>query len=268
LITFEQTDGVTVPHPNGGPAAFARVPAFTSPADGLALTLTGVTANGGGTAVNRFTFIFDVLMPGGLNWMPFFNTNPANANDSDFFVRGDGAIGIGALGYAPAGSFQPDTWHRIAFTADLAAGEVAYYIDGTQVHRRTGGALTDGRFSLYSDSSPAPHVMLFGDENSETHEVLVASIAFVDRPLAAQEIAALGGTKAPGIFLTATSPNANLTIRREGANIRLDWQPAPSRRLQWSTTLRAPWTDLPATTGASTHTEPITPPLRFFRAAD
>ena len=54
---------------------------------------TGADLNGGGTYLNQFTMIFDVLLPGTLNWFPFFNTNPGNANNADFYVSPGGALG-------------------------------------------------------------------------------------------------------------------------------------------------------------------------------
>jgi len=204
LTTFGTTDGATVPNINGSAASYMHVPAFADQANGYHLDLANSGPNGGGSYLNQYTLIMDVLVPGGLNWTPFFNSDPANGNDADFYVAPDGALGIGALGYSPAGTVAADTWLRIAFAADLAAGHVSYYLDGTSVFDRTGDALTDGRLSLYSNADAGPDLLLFneGDGSGQyTHELYVSSIYVTDRTLSPAEIAALGGPQYLGIVV-------------------------------------------------------------------
>ena len=107
LTKFETTDGSTVPHINGQPAKSMRVPAFTAGANGYALTMPGLAPNGGGGYVNQYTMLWDVLLPGSLNWMPFFNTAPGNGNDADFYVPDAGALGIGVLAIQRLARFKP-----------------------------------------------------------------------------------------------------------------------------------------------------------------
>ena len=203
LTSFGTTDGGTVPHIGGNPAKYMHVPAFSATANGYHLTLNDTGPNGGGAYVNRYTVIFDVLSPGTINWTPFFNTDPANGNDADFYVASDGAIGIGALGYSGVGLVAANTWYRVAFAADLGAGTVSYYLNGTSVKDRVGTSLLDGRFSLYSNLDAGPDLLLFneGDTTGQyTHELYVNSVAFVDRMMSSSEILALGGPNAQGIF--------------------------------------------------------------------
>lgn len=270
-ILWGTTNGTGVPHMEDGPAGYLEIPGFYDSAHGIALTLTGIPASGG-NFINRYTFVFDVLLPAGYNWMPFFNTQPNNTNDADFFVRGDGAIGIGDLGYSPAGTIEPDTWYRVVFAADLPSGVVRYYVNGAEVHTRAGGALTDGRFSL-NPGGDTPSLRLFSDEDGEVSPVLVGAVAFVDSTLTPQQIAALGGPKAGGIFSTAPPiPDpVSLSIGREGQNIVLTWPAAPGRSLQRSANLHGgPWTPVPGTAGQGSHT--VTPSAgqtqEFFRVVE
>lgn len=202
LTSFGATDGTTVPHIAGQSASYLNVPAFTDTANGYTVALTDSGPNGGGAFINQYTFIFDVLIPGPLDWTPFFNTAPGNNNDADFYVDSSGALGIGEIGYAPAGTVQPDTWHRITFAADLGAGTVTYYVDGNSVY--SGNAGLDGRFSLYSNQDPAPHLLLFNEGDTSgvyTHEVLVNSVYITDRMMSSGEVLALGGPQALGIIV-------------------------------------------------------------------
>jgi hypothetical protein len=222
LTTFGTSDGVVVPHLGGKPAKFLHAPAFTGTGNGYHVTFTGSGPNGGGTYLNQFTMIFDVLLPGAINWFPFFNTSIENANDADFYVSPDGALGIGAIGYSAAGVIHPTTWHRVTFAADLAAGTVAYYLDGNPVF--SGSAGLDGRHSLYSNVDPGPDLLLFNEGDTSgvyTHEVYLSSFFFTDRRMSAAEILALGGPKARGIM--AASPPITVSISREAAGLVLGW---------------------------------------------
>lgn len=202
LTSFGNTGG-GVPNINGEVASYMHVPAFANLGNGYHLKLNDTAPNGGGGYVNQYTIIFDILSPGSINWTPFFNTASDNGNDADFYLADDGSLGIGPLGYSSAGVIAADTWYRIAFAADLAAGTVSYYVNGTSVRDRTGGSLLDGRFALYSNQDTEPSFLLFneGDTSGQyTHELYVSSVAFVDRMLSPAELLALGGPNAQGIL--------------------------------------------------------------------
>jgi len=224
LVSWETSDSDQVPHMTDGPVSYLRVPAFASPAEGIDLSFLTVGPNGGGQYVNQFTFVFDVLVPSPLDWTSFFNTNPSNANDGDFFVNSAGALGISELGYAPAGSITPDVWQRVIFTADLGAGIVQYFVEGTLVHQRTGVGLLDGRFSLYTIQDSPPQVKLFSDDNGETHEMLVAAVAFLDQTIDETTAAELGSAHPGGIYFNSSGLDP----------LKLDIAPAPGGRLQLS----------------------------------
>jgi hypothetical protein len=222
LTTFGTTDGTTVPHIGGKPAKYLHAPAFTGAGNGYHVTFTDSGPNGGGVYINQFTMIYDVLLPGSLNWFPLFNTNPGNANDADFYVAADGALGIAAIGYSPAGGVTANTWNRIAFAADLAGGTVKYYLNGNPVF--TGAAALDGRHSLYSNMDGGPDLLLFneGDVGGVyTHAVYLSSFCITDRTMSAAELQALGSPKARGILAPA-SP-INVSIAWQTPNLALGW---------------------------------------------
>lgn len=206
LTTFGTTDGTTVPHINGTPANFMHVPILPDQANGYHLTFNDTIANGGGLYVNQYTFIFDVLRPTPIgDYAAFFNTNPDNpdGNDADFYLADDGSIGIGSGGYSAPGTIAEDTWYRIAFVADLAAGSLTFYVNGTAVKQNTSGIGVDGRWALFSSADPGVDVLLFNEGDTSgnyTGEWYVNAIAFVDQSLSASELLALGGPNAAGIL--------------------------------------------------------------------
>ncbi|MBE0545424.1 MAG: PEP-CTERM sorting domain-containing protein [Verrucomicrobia bacterium] len=202
LTSFGNTGG-GVPNIGGEVASFMHVPAFANLGNGYHLKLNDTAPNGGGDYVNQYTIIFDILSPGSINWTPFFNTAHDNGNDADFYLADDGSLGIGPLGYSSAGVIAADTWYRVAFAADLAAGTVSYYVNGTSVYDRTGGSLLDGRFALYSNQDVEPSFLLFneGDTSGQyTHELYISSVAVVDWMLSPADLLALGGPNAQGIL--------------------------------------------------------------------
>jgi hypothetical protein len=229
LSAFETSDGAAVPHMADGPTGYLRLPQFTDQAQGLDLSFLSTGPNGGGAEINQFTFVFDVLVPGPLDWMPFFNTNPANTNDSDFFVRAGGGLGIAALGYAADGTIIQGVWQRVIFTADLGAGRVSYYVDGALAQRRTGDSLLDGRFSLFDATDNAgPHVKLFNDNDGEMIEVLVGAIAFVDQSIDDATALSLGAPSSAGIFIGQQEPEiVDIAIDTEAGNVTITWKSAP-----------------------------------------
>ncbi|YCM42992.1 glycerophosphodiester phosphodiesterase family protein [Verrucomicrobiaceae bacterium 227] len=268
-VTFETSDGNLVPHMSSGPSDYLRIPAFVDSALGLDLSFVSTLANGGGAEINQYTFVFDILVPGTLGWLPFFNTDSANLNDSDFFGRAGGGLGIAALGYAPDGSLTAGEWHRVIFSADLGVGEVSYYIDGVRVLQRNGATLIDGRFSL-SDSSDGegPHVRLFNDENGETTEVLVGAIAFLDQAITENDAVNLGGPDANGILVeSARTPRLDVDFDPAGQRIILNWEVRGSEQYTIESSLDLEtWiplaTDISGTDGKAEYRQSILNPSR------
>jgi hypothetical protein len=266
LTLFGTTDGSLVPHINGKPTPYLRAPGFTALANGYHVTFTDTGPNGGGAYINQYTLIFDVLLPGSVDWVPFFNTNPANANDADFYVNPTGALGASALGYSASGLITANTWFRVAFAADLAAGTVTYYLNGHPVHSGSSGL--DGRFSLYSNADSGPDLLLFNEGNTSgrfTHEVCLSSFFFTGRTMTAAEILALGGPKAHGI--ATPEPPLRATISRQGSSVELSWTGGEGPfQIQRTDTLTAPlWQDVGAPTLMSNATILSNGEASFFR---
>jgi hypothetical protein len=220
LTTFGTTDGSTVPHIGGNPASYMSFAKWPTPAAndislGYKLTLSNTGPNGGGSYVNRYSVIFDVYIPGTLNWTPFFNTDPANGNDADWYVAPDGSLGIGDLGYTAGGQILPNTWYRLGFTADLGSGDVRYYLNGSRVFTRTGASLLDGRYSLYSNVDAGEDLLIANENDGSgnyTHAQIYSAIAFTDRTLSDADFLAMGAVDADGILVPEPGSLAFLGI--------------------------------------------------------
>ena len=234
--TFGTTDGSSVPHIGGNVAKYMHVPGFTSDADGYWLTFDDSGPNVGTNAyINRYTLFFDVLIPS--PWpvneyiVPFFNTDPYNLNDGDFYLYSDGELGIGGGGYAPAGTITPDTWCRIAFVADIAANTLTYYVNGTKVKTRSGGGL-GGTWSLYSNQDVGAYplypanLLLFNEGDTSgiyTHDVYLSSVAFTDRAISAGEASTLGSPGAGGILVPSFASAPMLASQQSANGAVISW---------------------------------------------
>lgn len=272
LTSFGTTDGGTVPHIGGVPAKYMHVPAFSDDANGYQLTFNATGPNTGTNAyVNRYSTIFDVLIPNpvaGGDWLPFFNTDPFNLNDADFYFSGEGSIGIGGGGYSSAGTILANTWYRIVFVADLEGNTLTYYVNGTNVKSRNGGGL-QGRWALYSNQEPGPDMLLFNEGDASgvyTHELYVSSVAFTDRVLGASEAAALGGPSASGIFAPSFTPAPKTTIQPSAGGATISWPAGVvGYALEQSDNLASPqWKPVAGITNNSV-TVPVGGLNKFFR---
>ncbi len=146
----------------------------------------GIAPNGGGSYVNDFTLLFDVKYPTASTgkWMCFYQTNPNNGNDGDFFVQsGTGKLGVAATGYTNR-TTQSETWYRIIVSVDNGSF-YRIYVD-SELWLQGTVQLVDGRFSM------DPKVLFFADEDGEDAEMHVSTIAIWDKPLLEREVFALG----------------------------------------------------------------------------
>ena len=244
---------------DAGGEASGVITTAAGPASRLRCT-HGIGANGGGTFTNRYTIVMDILSPPGSrgSWRSLLQTNSANGNDGDYFIRTDNRVGVGALTYGP--TIDSSSWKRLAFTMDLAqptsASLIRTVLDGGTpfVHSPQP---RDGRFAL--DAS----VLFFADEDGENAPLHVAMLALFDGSLSLEELAALGATLPEGLY-----PRPSLEVGRSGSRVTLTWPPTPGYLLQRSPGTAA-WTDLPETFGLGEWSEPIvpTPGRMFFRLA-
>ena len=208
----------------------------------------GAAANGGGTNVNQYTIIFDVLYPSSSDssWRSLLQASPTvvtGGDDSEFYVNQSDGIGI-ANTYD--GNVTPDTWHRIVLAVDLAGPGphpvVAKFIDGVKVGEQTVGLSgIDGRFSLLTSLA-----LLLAEDNGYNNAAYVSSIQFSNGRRPDGFIEALGkpsASKIPGV-IKAGIESGNVVVRWTGG---VPLQSADSPGGPWNTIAGA--------------TSPYTPPL-------
>jgi hypothetical protein len=155
----------------------------------------GIAPNGGGEKVNEWTLLIDFWYPpSSLSDPPngyndLFQTDPSNADDSDWTIDSSGAIGIGAVGYSSAFGYTTEatTWYRMVLVVDNGTRH-DLYIDGVEIFKGNQQGI-DGRFSL------ADTILLFAAGNNQDGDdatINVSTVAIWDVPLNSNEIFTLG----------------------------------------------------------------------------
>lgn len=145
----------------------------------------GLSATGGGSNVNEFSFVFDIKIPVISPWYCFYQTDLTNVDDGEFFINPSGNIGVGDS-YYTQDALKTNEWYRIGVSVKNG-DRYDIYIDGYKSLKGRPGPV-DGRFSFDLNG-----VLIFADNNSEDHELDVADVKLFSTALTDQEMKDLGG---------------------------------------------------------------------------
>jgi hypothetical protein len=160
----------------------------------------GIAANGGGSLVNEYSIMFDVMIDNPQEYHCFFQTNEANSNDGDVFINPYSQIGITATGYTGF-SLKANEWYRIVVTVDLGSS-LRYYVDGKLVLDGVSQTV-DGTYSL------DPTLLFFADDNAEDNLIYAAQVAIFSSSLTSAEVSGLGGFHNSNIQPYLQTPTTN-----------------------------------------------------------
>jgi len=266
LSTFNTCTALGVGLINGVDGKIVQVPGDLTRKIGYVMT-HGIPANGGGTRVNQYTLIMDIMIdssgPGAASLLQI--SDPAgNSDDGDLFWQGNN-FGQGAGGYNGTGAFTPGAWHRVAAAYNEAAAipVVTKYVDGIfQDDWTANQGLDAARRALQ------PTAILFGDGDQDERRVMwVDSIQIRSGALSKAELTALGPSSGTGIpvFIQAEIGPA-IHYGRCGNVLVLTWPlSSTGYTLESSTTLATgSWTPVPGVANNSISLT-IGPGKLFFR---
>jgi hypothetical protein len=218
----------------------------------------GILPNGGGTKVNQYTLIMDILYRAAVHntERAILQTTPNNSDNRDIAIGANNGIGVSG-GFQ--GNFLADTWQRIAFAVDLGGPGpnpvMAKFINGVKVGQQVLSEGRDARWSLFPANDPStPWALLFADDNSEARIGYVSSIQIRNGRLADAQIARLGGPSAQKI------PGAIRVLHNAGQPI-IEWSGGVP--LQSADNVTGPWADVPGAT--SPFTVPSPAGKKFYR---
>ncbi len=245
-------DFAAVPNIDGEPANVMYVPGDLDRNVGYVMDHL-ISPNGGGTLVNQYTLIMDVLVgtngPGAAAMIQVSSLD--NTDDGDLFWQGNN-FGQGTDGYNGTGIFTPGEWHRIVAAYDMAANPpvVVKYVDGVfQDNWTANQGLDNPRRSLQSTA------ILFGDgDQDERREWWVNAVQIRAGRLSNAEIESIGGPSAEGIpvILTVQPPPA-LSVVLANNTLVISWPSDATDYILESapTVVSGSWTPVAGVTGNS-----------------
>ena len=189
-----------VPLINGVDAQIVQVPGDTGAGSrNLGYVMThGIAPNGGGTRVNQYTIIYDILCTNNSGAASLLQVSDPvnNADDGDLFWQ-VANFGQGGGGYGGTSALTSNVWHRIAAAYDEAATppKVTKYVDGIFQDEWTADQGLD-----HVRRALLPTAVLFGDgDQDERRTFWVNSIQIRAGALSKSELAALGTPTPDGI---------------------------------------------------------------------
>ncbi len=197
ITAFGTTADFGVDPIGGQVAKVMQVPGDLDARVGYAMT-HGISPNGGGTKVNQYTLIMDVLIddqgPGAAS---LWRVAPTGAADGDLFWQGNN-FGQGGNGYKGKGTFTPKKWHRVVAAYDEAATPpvVTKYVDGIKQDDWTAN---QGLDATRRAMGPVAWLFADGTPSDERRKFWVKSVQIRSSKLTDAEIVALGGPSASGI---------------------------------------------------------------------
>jgi hypothetical protein len=134
-----------------------------------------ISPNGGGTLVNQYTLIMDVLVAesGSFAAALLQTSSVDNTDDGDLFWQ-QGNFGQGGEGYNGRGTFTAGSWHRVVAAYDMAANPpvVTKYVDAIKQDDWTANQSLDN-----PRRAMLPTAILFADgDQDERREMWVSSV--------------------------------------------------------------------------------------------
>jgi hypothetical protein len=218
---FATTTTLGIPDINGTPAKVMEFSAGSLPQGYLMPT---PPPNGGGSLVNEYTIIMDVLYTNGGLFRPLMQMDDGALDHVtalfDVGVHDNlevtNTLGGLLLNSGSFGVIVPNTWYRLGMVYDYTNGTASVYTNGVLLGVvNIGLGNLDSPFALLSSS-----VLPIFSSNITNAQGYVNSVQLRDEPLNPGEMEAIGGPSAAGIplnlppahsYIVSRSPNVNDT---------------------------------------------------------
>ncbi|HEV7925683.1 MAG TPA: immunoglobulin domain-containing protein, partial [Verrucomicrobiae bacterium] len=218
LTIFATTEALGIPSIGGVVTNVMRFPGATALPVGYLMPTP--PANGGGSLVNDYTVIVDVLYTNAGVFRPILQMDNGSLDDILAFfdlnlfdqisvTNTEGAT-LPSLAF---GSIEPNTWYRLGFVLSTDLGEVDVYTNGSEAGSvLIGQGQIDSPYALYSGQLP-----LFSSTLTNVAG-FANSVQIRDTALNAGQLAALGPPSAGGIPITIPPVKTFVQYRDPGFN--------------------------------------------------
>ncbi len=210
---FGTTTALGLPLING---AVATVMGFPASTNGMGYVMAGPNSGDSGSLQNNYTLVLDVLYPSASTGKTRGILDADKgviqgvANTAELFVSSGNGVGSRTF----HGTIAANTWYRIGFVVDGAAGQIRKYVDGLEVG--TEAITTLDRWAL---DAPGTSI-LFNDEKGNAAAGFVNSVQLRPTALNAGQMLALGAATAAGVpqvippvpsYIFTRSPGVSVT---------------------------------------------------------
>src|SRR5579872_49538 len=181
-------------------------------------------ANGGGSLVNDYTIIFDVLFPTNGIFRPLIQMDNGALDNIQAYlaiaVNDSVAITNTSGSQLPSGLFGHvgiNTWYRLGFVVSTDTGEVDVYTNGVPLGVVFIGAnQIDGAYALFAGDTNFPPVLPVFTSPATNTVGYVNSLQLRDTALNPGQMEALGGPSAAGIPITIPPVPSFIAARNPG----------------------------------------------------
>ena len=210
---FGYTTNLGLPNIGGTPAQVMGFPAGSFP---MGYYMPTPPPNGGGSLVNDYTIIFDVLYTNAVSVRPLIQMDDGQLDNikAYFGIGANGQVQVTNTSGAglPSGFFSSiaaGTWYRLGFTVDTDNGIISAYTNGTPVGVvHFGLGQLDSPYALLAQSS----LPVFSSTLTNAPG-FVNSLQVRDEVLSPGEMDALGGPTAAGIPITLPPAHSFIASR-------------------------------------------------------
>lgn len=165
----------------------------------------GIGANGGGSYVNQWTFLYDINLDDNSlaqSFTPLYNSAGSNYNGAEAWIElTQTTPSVSGQFYTRGtvgGTFPFQTWQRLVMTVKATETELTYryYLNGAFAHEAvfTGNWIDSGpTMYCFDDPDTYDNCLIFADSDGYYGSGKLSAFAAFDRPLNDAEVAALGG---------------------------------------------------------------------------
>lgn len=160
--------------------------------------------NGGGSLVNNYTLICDVLYTNSGTLRPIVQMDDGTLDHIKALIQIDANNVLqitntsgSSLASGAFGTISPNTWYRLGFVVDTTHGKASVYTNGVQVGTLSIGTTLDSAYALLASS-----VLPVFSSTITNSPGFANSIQLRDEVLSSGQMAALGSATAAGVPLS------------------------------------------------------------------
>ncbi|MDR2765822.1 MAG: Ig-like domain-containing protein [Tannerella sp.] len=161
--------------PIDGPSAANRAIRIAAGGDNYLKVFHGIPFPQGKGYVEDWSILIVFRLPDLNGWHTILQTDITPAGDADFFIRDNGLIGVGTLGYVGPQPIEAGRWYRLILSRKGSSQTFYSYVNGKTYHDNV--QTDNSRFNLLEA------FLVSQDEDGEDQAIEIAEIAVWDQAL-------------------------------------------------------------------------------------